>query len=90
MTQNEMIRKHLEEGRSLTPIDALNLYGCFRLATRIFELKKSGMDIETEMVENKSTGKRYARYFLRKEKPAAAPVPEVEIAGRPAQFDELF
>lgn len=90
MTQNEMIRKHLEEGRSLTPIEALNLYGCFRLATRIFELKKSGLDIETEMVENKDTGKRYARYFLRKEGKPEALVPELEIGGCPAQFDELF
>ena len=90
MTQNEMIRKHLEEGRSLTPIDALNLYGCFRLATRIFELKRSGMNIKTEMVENKETGKRYAQYVLGKEKLEAQPAPEIEIGGKPAQYDELF
>lgn len=90
MTQNEMIKKHLGEGRSLTPIDALNLYGCFRLATRIFELKKQGMNIRTEMVENPETGKRYARYFLGKEKPEAQPAPEIEIGGKVAQYDERF
>lgn len=63
-TQNEKIKAYLEEGHSLTPIDALNLFGCFRLATRIFDLKKQGMKIRTDIVENKATGKRYASYRL--------------------------
>lgn len=37
-TQKELIREYLERGNSLTPMDALELFGCFRLATRIFEL----------------------------------------------------
>lgn len=35
-TQKELIREYLERGNSLTPMDALELFGCFRLATRIF------------------------------------------------------
>lgn len=66
MTQREMIKKYLEEGHRLTPLDALRMFGCFRLATRIFELKKSGMNIVTEIVEDKQTGKRYARYELKR------------------------
>lgn len=88
MTQREMIKNYLEEGHSLTPIDALNLFGCFRLATRVFELKKQGMDIRTEIVENSETGKRYARYSLAKG--TQEPAPQVKIGDRTAQYDELF
>lgn len=63
MTQNEMIRRHLETGASITPIDALNEYGCFRLAARIDDLRKEGLDIET--IKEQKNGKRYARYQVR-------------------------
>lgn len=69
MTQNDAIQKYLEEGHRLTPIDALNLFGCFRLSGRIFDLKARGLDIKMDMVENKSTGKRYAEYYLDKSVP---------------------
>lgn len=65
-TQREAIREYLEDGKTLTPLDALSLFGCFRLATRIFELKKQGLDIKTEMVTDGESGKKYARYYLPK------------------------
>ena len=47
-------------------MDALNLFGSFRLGARIFDLKNDyGMNIKTEMVEE--NGKRYARYSLVRE-----------------------
>lgn len=46
-TQSEQIAKHLESGKSITPIEALNKFGCFRLGARIFDLKKQGYDIIT-------------------------------------------
>ena len=63
MSQEAAIREHLESGRDLTPLDALDLYGCFRLAARIDELRASGLDIET-IIERRGK-KRYARYKLR-------------------------
>ena len=87
MTQNDAIQKYLEEGHRLTPIDALNLFGCFRLSGRIFDLKARGLDIKTDMVENKSTGKRYAEYYLDK----SAPVMECTAAGADSrELDDLF
>ena len=74
-TQKEKIREYLEQGHSLTPIDALELFGCFRLATRIFELKKEGLNIETDMVENKATGKRYASYSIKTVPEGCVPPP---------------
>lgn len=64
MTQVESIRAHLESGRELTPLDALNLYGCMRLAARIDELRHAGLDVET-LTERRGR-KAFARYRLRR------------------------
>lgn len=63
-TQTEDILKHLQSGRSLSPLEALERYGCFRLGARIYDLKKLGHDIKTELVEK--NGKRFAAYRLEK------------------------
>jgi hypothetical protein len=63
MTQTDAIRSHLLSGYSLTSIDALNQFGCFRLAARIDDLRTSGLDIET--TKEKKNGKSYARYRVR-------------------------
>lgn len=49
-SQNDAIAKYLKEGGHLTPMDALNLFGCFRLAARIGELRKKGMVIDRKDV----------------------------------------
>ena len=61
-SQNSRILKHLMKGKSLTPIQALNKFDCFRLASRIKELKKDGFDILTTMI--KSNKKTFASYTL--------------------------
>lgn len=61
-SQTKLIEQHLKAGKAITPIDALNLYGCFRLGARIYDLKEKGLDIITEMVQ--SGGKRYAAYRI--------------------------
>lgn len=62
MTQTNQIRQHLESGKHITSLEALNLFGCFRLASRISELKKAGYNIATRLVHN--GGKHYAEYWL--------------------------
>ena len=62
MTQNQQIKSYLEKGKSITPIDALNKFGCFRLAARINELRKDGLNIATKIVTK--DGKSYASYRL--------------------------
>jgi hypothetical protein len=44
-TQNEQILSYLEKGKSLTALDALKQFGCFRLAARIADLKQMGKNI---------------------------------------------
>lgn len=60
MSQVQKIKHHLEFYGSITPMEALNDYGCFRLAPRINELRIRGIGIKTTM--EKKNGKRYARY----------------------------
>ena len=61
-SQSALILEHLRSRGSITPLDALRLYGCFRLGGRIYDLKRAGHTIVTEMVED--NGKHYARYRL--------------------------
>ena len=59
-TQRQQILHRLERGASITPIQALNLYGCFRLGGRIHELRCEGWPIVTEMVKVKTRDGRSA------------------------------
>lgn len=61
-TQREQILSHLVNIGPITPLEALSLYGCFRLGARIWDLRDMGYDIQTEWEE--SNGKRYARYRI--------------------------
>lgn len=62
MSQCEDIKAHLQAGYSLTALEALQRFQCFRLAARIADLKKEGMHIDAVMVADEDTGKVYARY----------------------------
>ena len=63
MTQNHQILDYMAKGNSITPIDALNLFGCFRLGVRAFDLKKMGYNIVTKTVS--INGKHFASYSLK-------------------------
>jgi hypothetical protein len=63
MRQTDLILNHLKDKGSITPLDALNLYGCFRLSARIFEIKDQGYEIITNKVEH--NGKKFASYVLK-------------------------
>ena len=62
MTQDQQIQDHLFDGKSITPLEALSQYGCFRLAAVIHRLRQDGISIETDMVTQ--NGKTFAKYFL--------------------------
>ena len=63
-SQNALIKGWLLNGHSLTTLDALTMFGCFRLSARISNLKDQGMNIMTEMVE--VNDKQIAKYYLAK------------------------
>jgi hypothetical protein len=65
-TQSELILQHLQEHGSITPLQALDLYGCFRLAARINELIKDGGHSIVAKTFITPGGARVARYHLQK------------------------
>lgn len=65
MSQRDLVMNHLRSGKSISQLEALNLYGCLRLAVIINILRKRGNEIETLRIPHK--GSSYARYKLIKE-----------------------
>jgi len=61
-SQNALIKGWLLNGKSITPLDALKMFGCFRLSARIANLRDEGLPIVTDMVT--ISNKRVARYYL--------------------------
>ena len=61
MTQTAQILQHLKT-EPITSLSALKLYGCFRLAARIDDIKNMGYKIRTELISK--NGKRFARYRM--------------------------
>jgi hypothetical protein len=63
-SQCENILRHLQSGKPINPLQALNQYGCFRLGARIYDLKQSGYNIDSRMIKAEN-GKKYAEYSMR-------------------------
>ena len=61
-TQAGRILAYLKRGNSLTPLEALERFGCMRLGARIHELKRRGVNILADIAT--INGKRVARYSL--------------------------
>ena len=61
-SQNALIKGWLLNGYSITPMEALNMFGCFRLSARIANLRDEGLEVVTDMVT--INNKRVARYYL--------------------------
>jgi len=62
-SQCDMILSYLETGKHLTALDALRLFGCFRLSSRIWDLRQRGIEIQKERVTLKN-GKKIMSFFL--------------------------
>lgn len=63
MSQTDQILHALQHGEVVTPIDALQRFGTFRLAARISELREQGYPIRTHKVRTRA-GKTIAAYAL--------------------------
>tara|TARA_R110000868_G_scaffold274347_1_gene533645 strand:- start:1291 stop:1497 length:207 start_codon:yes stop_codon:yes gene_type:complete len=60
--QKEKIKAYLESGKTITSLEALDIFKCFRLASRISELKQEGYPVNKQMIQLDS-GKYVAEYF---------------------------
>jgi len=61
MTHNKLILSHIKTFKTITPMEALKFFGCYRLAARIFDLREAGHKITTTRFETE-TGSRPAKY----------------------------
>ena len=61
-TQCEKILQYMEQFGSINPLQALHDIGCFRLASRISDLRKQGYPIISERV-NYNTRLGEAKHF---------------------------
>lgn len=64
-TQVSRIRRHLEAGKTITPAQAIVVYGIFRLSSVIEDLRATGMEIDC-VLKYDEMGKQYGEYRMRK------------------------
>lgn len=62
-SQESKILDHMLRGHRITGMEALNLYGCFRLPARIADIQKRGFSVQSEFVTT-NTGKRVKAYWI--------------------------
>ena len=62
-SQCAQIKAWLQQGNKLTSLQALDLFGCMRLASRIHDLRNAGLDIHTERILTPS-GKYVTQYSI--------------------------
>lgn len=68
MNQEKIILKHLQR-KSITSLEAINLYGITRLSARVYNLREVGINVlkRTKTVKNRQHKKvQVAEYYLKK------------------------
>jgi hypothetical protein len=64
VSQRLQVQRHLAKGLSITPLQALEKFGCLTLSQRIGEIKRDGFKVQSTMIE--VGGKRVASYTMAK------------------------
>ena len=62
-TQRWLVQTHLESGRTITALEALQKYGIGRLAARVLELRSTQCPVQSRRLQL-DNGKRVAEYFM--------------------------
>tara|TARA_B100000029_G_C17128420_1_gene797814 strand:- start:31 stop:249 length:219 start_codon:yes stop_codon:yes gene_type:complete len=64
VSQKNAVLQYLSAGYTITPLEALEMFQCMRLAAVIKILRDDGHNIITKTVKSKGSGKSYASYRL--------------------------
>lgn len=67
MTQQSRVLNHLRQNGSITPLEAMNLYGIYRLSVHVWRPRKKGYNIVTVEQDGKNKlgeDVKYGRYIL--------------------------
>lgn len=73
VSEAKQIRAWLEDGNTLTPLQALRDFDCYRLSAVIFNLRKAGVPVVTRKKQvTKANGRKavIAEYYIEKEQQA--------------------
>lgn len=65
-TQHQKIYDYMKSVGSISPMDAFRKLGITKLSTRIGEMRRKGIPIESKMVDSEHS--RYMCYWLKEEK----------------------
>jgi hypothetical protein len=66
MTQEQSILKYMKTVGPITPLEALQSFGCFRLSARILELRQKGHPIDSTIIKRGRS--RVAQYSMKRSK----------------------
>ena len=64
MTQTQKIYKYLKQYGSITPLEALQEFGCMRLAARISDLRSMGVKIKAQTAHSIRSFRNGARLVI--------------------------
>ncbi|MBU1096865.1 MAG: helix-turn-helix domain-containing protein [Bacteroidetes bacterium] len=66
MSQEQEILDYMLSGNKISPLEALNKFGCLRLGARIYDLQKKykNLVIETKLVTRNN--KKFSEYWIDK------------------------
>lgn len=62
-SQCDKILRYMQNGHTITPLEALRKFGCFRLGARVYNLKQRGYRVQSSWVTEVS-GKRFKSYWM--------------------------
>lgn len=61
--QARKILAHLKEGKTITNLESVLVYGIYRLSDVVFKLRNAGYDVHTT-VKKDEVGRKYSSYKL--------------------------
>lgn len=61
--QAQRVLKHLKKHKTITPLEAIGVYGIYRLGARVYELRQAGIKVLTKYMRDEMK-RPYARYSL--------------------------
>ncbi len=70
LTQEQMVEQHLKDYGTITTWEAFQDYGITRLSAKIYNLRKSGLNIKSELMTKRNrygSSVNFAKYVLESE-----------------------
>ena len=63
-SKHRQVKDHLLKGGQISGLEAIKLFGVYRLSSIINRLRNEGLDIKTTMIYNSDGVTQFAKYFI--------------------------